>query len=193
MHPPKQAGAASLADFVEVYPAVLPADLCEALIAAFAADEAAHEPVAAADGAPIFSQRVITGAAGWEELHASVVRIFEGVVADYRAGFREDWLPQAMGWEALRLKRYRPGTGEHFPLHVDVVNRATARRALAFFAYLDDVDEGGETVFPTLGMGIRPQRGNVLVFPPLWLFPHLAQPVVSEPKHILHSYLHYMD
>lgn len=195
MHPPDNPFSARLSDFVHVFPGALSADLCADLIAAFAADEGVHQAITAVDGFPIFHQRIITGAPGWEALHTQVVGSFQAVVADYRAGFRDDWLPATafMGWESLRLKRYRPGTGERFPMHVDVVDRATARRALAFFAYLDDVDEGGETIFPTLGMGIKPQRGNVLVFPPLWLFPHEARPVVSGPKHILHSYLHYLD
>lgn len=193
MHPLKQAGGAALVDFVRVFPGVLDAQLCDELIAAFAADAASHEAVTAADGSPIFRQLIITGRLGaWPDLHARVARRFKAVVQAYRADFTEDWLPADMGWEELRLKGYQPGTGEHFPLHVDVVNRDTARRALAFFAYLNDVEEGGETVFPTLGMGVKPQRGNVLVFPPLWIFPHEARPVVSGPKHILHSYLHYL-
>lgn len=190
--PQPSTDGAKLADFVRVFHDALPVGLCDALVSRFTED-GQHQPVTAADGSPIFVQAVLTGTPGWEHLHTAVVAHLAAAVATYRGTFVEDWLPAAadLGWEQLRLKRYRPGTGERFPMHVDVVDHATARRALAFFAYLNDVDEGGETVFPTLGLGIRPRRGTVLVFPPLWLFPHEARPPVSGPKHILHSYLHY--
>lgn len=188
---PSSPAGARLTDFVRVFSGALDADLCAALIQRFDAAPR-QDAVAAADGSPIFRQVVMTGVPEWRDLHDQVVNRFAAVVDAYRAGFHDDWLPAETGWEQLRIKGYRPGTGEHFPLHVDVVNEATARRALAFFAYLDDVDEGGETIFPTLGVGIKPQRGNVLVFPPLWLYPHEAKPPVSGPKHIVHSYLHYL-
>jgi hypothetical protein len=96
-----------------------------------------------------------------------------------------------MGWESIRLKRYLPGTDEQFPDHVDVVDYNTARRALGFFCYLNDVEEGGETSFPHLGINVKPKRGSVLIFPPMWMYGHNAAPVVSGPKYLCQSYLHY--
>jgi hypothetical protein len=55
--------------------------------------------------------------------------------------------------------------------------------------YLNDVEEGGETVFE--GFIIKPKIGSMLVFPPLWLFPHRGNPPISNTKYILSTYLHY--
>ena len=38
-------------------------------------------------------------------------------------------------------------------------------RVLAFILYLNDVAEGGETVFLTQGRAIKPARGRLAIFP----------------------------
>ena len=54
----------------------------------------------------------------------------------------------------------------------------------------DYVDNGGETVFSDLK--IVPKKGNLLVFPPLWMFPHRGNPPISGPKYIMSGYLEYI-
>ena len=90
--------------------------------------------------------------------------------------------------EEFRIKRYRE-KGECFEKHVDVGNYASARRQLAFLFYLNDDFKGGNTEFDeTL---INPRKGDILVFPPMWMFPHAGLPVISGAKYIMSSYLHY--
>ena len=47
-------------------------------------------------------------------------------------------------------------------------NRASiarsGQRVSTLIAYLNDVEQGGETVFPTLGLSVLPQRGNAVYF-----------------------------
>ena len=38
-------------------------------------------------------------------------------------------------------------------------------RALTLLTYLSDVDEGGETIFPTLNLSVAPKLGRALVWP----------------------------
>jgi len=66
----------------------------------------------------------------------------------------------------------------------------SARRFMTAMIYLNAPD-GGETVFPNLGLSITPQPGRLIVFPPLWLFPHAGLPPLTRPKYILHTYLCY--
>lgn len=66
---------------------------------------------------------------------------------------------------------------------------ATSRRFLSFFWYLNDVDQGGETVFDDLI--IQPKTGRMVVFPPLWMFPHKGCIPISNEKYLLSTYLHY--
>ena len=46
--------------------------------------------------------------------------------------------PDKFGVEAFKIKRYLPNTTDEFPAHVDVRDRATARRFLVMFVYLTD-------------------------------------------------------
>lgn len=108
----------------------------------------------------------------------------------------ESW-PNEMLYEQLRIKRYLPNTEDEFKFHVDSKDYLSARRFLAYFWYLNDVNEGGETVFQlnrevSPSIKVQPKTGKLLMFPPLWTHPHLALPPVSGPKYIVGGYLHYV-
>ena len=55
--------------------------------------------------------------------------------------------------------------------------------------YLNDVENGGETEF--LNVSIKPKAGTLVVFPPLWMFPHKGNAPISGSKYLLSTYLHY--
>ena len=90
--------------------------------------------------------------------------------------------------EEFRVKRYRENRDE-FKTHVDVGDVESSKRKLAFLFYLNDEFEGGQTAFgDTL---ITPVKGDILIFPPMWMFPHAGMPVTRGTKYIMSSYLHY--
>ena len=62
---------------------------------------------------------------------------------------------------------------------------------IAFQVYLNDVHEGGRTIFSD-DVNITPEKGKMIMFPPLWLFPHAGEKPKSNAKYILGSYLHYL-
>jgi hypothetical protein len=66
----------------------------------------------------------------------------------------------------------------------------TSRRFISFFWYLNDVAEGGETEF--VDLTIKPEAGKLVIFPPLWMFPHKGNPPISNEKYLLSTYLHYL-
>jgi hypothetical protein len=103
-----------------------------------------------------------------------------------------EWIPLEYAYEEFRIKKYRKGTDDCFLNHVDVTDHASAKRFLSFFIYLNDVSYGGETEFVNLKKQIKPKAGRMLVFPPLWLFPHQGKPAISNDKYILGSYFHYI-
>ena len=55
--------------------------------------------------------------------------------------------------------------------------------------YLNDVDEGGETVFPQLDYSVAARTGRLLIFPPYWMYQHEGMPPLSGEKYILSTYL----
>jgi prolyl 4-hydroxylase len=100
-----------------------------------------------------------------------------GVLADFAVRWLErrmtDWLELPLrNAEDLVILRYGPG--EEYRPHYDFLppdgfgNRSDAasagQRIHTLFCYLDDVAEGGATVFPRLGLQIRPRRGRVVHF-----------------------------
>lgn len=99
-------------------------------------------------------------------------------------------VPSTLNTETFRMKRYRPGTGEEFRVHYDAKG-FYCNRYLVLLWYLNDVAEGGETVFPDLGVSIKPKRGRLLMFPPNWCFQHAGLPPISNDKYILSTYLLY--
>jgi prolyl 4-hydroxylase len=74
--------------------------------------------------------------------------------------------------EGLQVLRYGPG--DSFAPHFDFLLPSNAhncaslarsgQRISTLMVYLNDVPEGGETVFPKLGLAITPRRGNALYF-----------------------------
>jgi prolyl 4-hydroxylase len=104
----------------------------------------------------------------------------------------DEWLPQNYTYEYPRVKKYRQNTTDQFDTHVDVGNYPSARRFLTFLIYLNTVDKGGETCFTGIDRFIRPKRGRMIVFPPLWMIPHRGNPTIGEDKYILSTYLHYL-
>ena len=60
------------------------------------------------------------------------------------------------------------------------------------FWYLNDVDEGGETIFTEpLDIKVKPKAGRVLIFPPMWMYPHAGLAPKSNAKYIIGSYLNF--
>lgn len=75
-------------------------------------------------------------------------------------------------------------------------------RILTFFLYLSDVEEGGETAFPDLGISVKPKKGKALLWPSvLDEFPdridhrtqHEARPVIKGKKYAANSWIHQYD
>lgn len=100
---------------------------------------------------------------------------------------------------------YYPLGGEYQP-HYDYFDPSTAgglyhyqrggQRVATFMIYLNTVEEGGETIFPRLGIKIKPEKGKALLFydvnpsgnvDPMTL--HGGAPVLKGEKWILTRWL----
>ncbi|HEY4375329.1 MAG TPA: 2OG-Fe(II) oxygenase [Burkholderiales bacterium] len=80
-------------------------------------------------------------------------------------------MPLAHG-EGLQVLRYGPGAQStpHFDFlnPVNAANRESlarsGQRASTLVVYLNEVEDGGETVFPELGLAVAPRPGNAVYF-----------------------------
>lgn len=74
--------------------------------------------------------------------------------------------------EGFQLLRYHPGAGS--AAHYDFLTPGTAandaslarsgQRVSSLVIYLNDVERGGETVFPEIGLAVTPRRGHAVHF-----------------------------
>jgi hypothetical protein len=92
-------------------------------------------------------------------------------------------------FEDIRIKKYVKGSGDEFRNHVDVTTREDATRFCIAILYLNDND--GITRFPSLGVGVEPKVGRVVMFPPYWMFPHNGKAPTDNDKYIMMTSLHY--
>ena len=90
--------------------------------------------------------------------------------------------------EDVRLKHYLKGDG-HFRPHVDVRDHSSAKRYAIAIMYLNS--NNGLTTFPNLGVGVKPEPGRVVIFPPTWMFPHAGTMPTDTDNYIIMTSLHY--
>lgn len=182
----------ALGDYVRCYENALPRTFCDRLIEAFRQSTMMHVQRER-------EWRAGLDASAWTELDmtpladAALKDFFRGHIAEYLARYNRDVglhiaIPASPQIAELRLKRYRPETGEEFQLHFDSIN-AVANRYLVFLWYLNDVADGGETEFPDLNIRVQPRAGRLLMFPPYWMYQHAGLPPRSNDKFILSTYL----
>jgi hypothetical protein len=184
--------AIELNDFIHVYEDVLDSSICKSLIEVFESHCDKQERIDQ-DNKPNFTQFNLTEnktlSDNLEQIHKHLIsQVFE-----YKRKYYEfvdpRCFPSEHAFEQFRIKRYINDGNDMFDTHVDVTDYESSRRFLSFMWYLNDVDEGGETIFDALS--IKPKSGRMLVFPPLWMFPHKGNPPISNSKYILSTYLHY--
>jgi hypothetical protein len=181
-----------LRHFIRVYDDALPATWCTRLLKGFDA-LSAHQ---ARNGREL---RAGLEDSAWTELNVTRhgdpltagffrARIDEAL-ARYNADVRLDLpVPNSPAFADLVLKRYRPNSTERFQLHFDAINHL-ANRYVVLLWYLNDVEHGGATRFPQLGMDVAARAGRLLMFPPYWMYQHEGLPPESGDKYILSTYL----
>jgi len=181
-----------LDDLIHVYDNALDAEVCDFLIATVDGASKYHE-VVNDGGKPNFTQFNLTeNSDATDELskiHKHIIKRVQHYRDVYYEFVDSRVFPSEHSFEQFRIKWYNIGGEDRFDTHVDAADYSSARRFLSFMFYLNDVAEGGETVFRD--KRITPKKGRLLVFPPLWMYPHRGEPPVSNPKYIMSTYLHY--
>ena len=173
---------------VQVIPKILNPQICESLILSF--EQSDQKEKIDHDAKPRFTQ-VNFGQ------NPYLVQRSKAAIDIYREllGPRSWYLPPVKYMEEFRIKKYDPETKDRFDEHVDVADHKSAKRYLAFFTYLNDVENGGETLFSGYNGDmnyIKPKSGRMVIFPPLWMFPHSGQRPISGNKYIISGYFHYL-
>jgi hypothetical protein len=181
-----------LNDLIQVHDDVIPENFCNTLIQFFEDNVDLHERIEH-NSAPNFTQLNLTDnlnkSSELETIHNFLIsKVFEYKKKYYKMVDKRCF-PSDHSFEKFRIKKYFCELNDQFDTHVDVKDYSTARRFLSFFWYLNDVTEGGETIFKDLE--ITPKRGKMVIFPPLWMYPHKGCIPKSNDKYLLSTYLHF--
>jgi hypothetical protein len=182
----------ALRDFCAVIDGTMTPELCEQLISLFENNPELHQRFDL-NKTPNFTQLNFTQHSSIDTaLHNKVVDHLIAAVQVYRKNVPETffWKP-GFSFEQVRIKKYLNDGNDLFDTHVDASSSETMKRFFAFFWYLNDVDEGGETEFLNLDLKVKPKAGRLVMFPPMWMYPHKGHPPISNNKYLLSTYLHF--
>lgn len=123
------------------------------------------------------------------------VELLKQITQSLAEPYLNTWSHQA-GWikgyntEGYRIKRYQPNGVDSFDHHVDVSCPEHSTRFVSFLFYLNTSDGGTE--FTRHDYTSTAEQGSVVIFPPLWPWPHRGHKTTTGPKYILSTYLHFI-
>jgi predicted 2-oxoglutarate/Fe(II)-dependent dioxygenase YbiX len=100
--------------------------------------------------------------------------IIDEIIPDYT----EEHLVTTSGYEGWRLLKYSGG-GEY---HSHYDHSPANSRIVSLVAFLEEPEEGGELEFPFFKVKIKPEIGDVVVFPSNFPYVHIAHPVTAGTK-----------
>ena len=95
-----------------------------------------------------------------------------------------------MFFRSLQIQKYSPDDKGYPAVHIES-GPEHVKKYLAVIVYLNNVEEGGETVFPMAGTAIEPEIGAVVLFPTGIPFYHCGNPSKSD-KYIITSWFEFM-
>jgi len=90
----------------------------------------------------------------------------------------------------FNIQKYEVG-GHYKGIHCERSSISSMHRVFAWMTYLNDVEEGGETVFPYQDISIKPTIGKTLIWPSEWTHSHFANPVISDKKYIVTGWIEF--
>ncbi|MEZ5460917.1 2OG-Fe(II) oxygenase [Dokdonella sp.] len=181
-----------LRHYVRWYDNVLPVELCDGLVAGF-------EQMRDAQVVNGVGVRKGLDGSKWTELNLSkfadpaMKGYFISLIDQYLERYNAEIgvslpVPPTHLSSDLIIKRYAADKVEQFEPHFDsIYDRCD--RYMVFLWYLNDVEEGGETRFMDLDMGVQARKGRLLMFPPYWMYQHAGMPPISNAKYIVSTYL----
>jgi len=134
-----------------------------------------------------------------ENVPYSKFELFEKKVIDslycainhYIEQYPQLWDCPGINDTGLRLQHYRRNFG-FYRTHQDGGawhDGLVSRRILGVIIYLNDVEIGGETLFPEHDIKVQAKTGRIVVFPAHWTHPHGGAIPLSDDKWIISTFI----
>jgi hypothetical protein len=90
-------------------------------------------------------------------------------------------------WEAFNFIKYGPG--QHFMEHHD--HGFSYNCTVSLVGYINDDYDGGELYFRLQDLKVKPEAGDLFIFPSNFMYAHQAMPVTSGIKYSIVTMLDY--
>ena len=90
---------------------------------------------------------------------------------------------------AFNIQKYNT-KGHYNRIHCERDGIASSHKLLAWMTYLNDVEDGGETVFVNQNIEVKPEIGKTLIWPADWTHAHTGEIVNSGSKYIITGWMH---
>jgi len=179
---------AILNDFIQIHKNSIDSDTCEFLIELFEQNpEYCNNEIG-----ELYSHFNLTEVRDLSEnvnkIHNDLIRSVQNYRDEYYEQYDKRIFPETHAFEKFKIEKFIPNDLNESETIVDVQDYTSARRFLCFMWYLND-NEAGQDEF--LDLFIQPEKGKLVIYPSLWLFPHRKVPPVNEPQYVLKTYLHY--
>ena len=180
-------------DYITVVDDVLSPDACEQLITKFEQ----HDHVSRQEDYYKFQELNLHKYVDFKQECSVIQNAVTRMIKEYQRKHKATFIPEKFTLEQFRMKRYDPNGEDVFDWHTDVGDYKSARRFLVCLMYLNDVDEGGETCFDYAAedeesVVVEAKQGRLVMFPPMWMYPHKGKKPVSGKKYIISTYGHYL-
>lgn len=125
----------------------------------------------------------------WKQIDDMLFEVYRDFAASYLSTF--PWVNMRYRDKGYFIKKYEKGHG-YFGTHVDVSCLKNSKRMLVMIIYLNTLEEGGETNFDYLNVKVAPVTGRLLIFPPMWMYPHQGLKPLSDHKYTVNTFLEFI-
>lgn len=104
--------------------------------------------------------------------------------------YARSWGLSVNYYEAFNFVKYE-GAGTHFKIHAD--HGPGYVSTVSIVAYLNDDYEGGEIYFPRFNLTVKPEAGDIIIFPSTYIYEHASQDMISGTKYCIVIMTDYND
>jgi hypothetical protein len=121
----------------------------------------------------------------WDHYHNELNKFIDEYLEKYRffefgGTFISRHLPQ--------IQWYKPEEG-YYQWHIDGAQMSACDRAMVFMTYLNDIEDGGGTMFYHQDYTVKPKKGKTVIFPAGYTHLHKGEISKTEDKFILTGWI----
>jgi hypothetical protein len=184
-------------EFIKTYDNAIEPELCDEIIRIFETNpEKQYDGMIGGSGRVDKKKKICKELTMTYEISRSVIEKLQSSLKKHYVEYIET-IPSLHNLnlvdESWRIKKYNQGEG-FFNWHVDNMPSHKGRLLSAIF-YLNDVAEGGQTLFDLDQKikDVKPVKGKLLIFPSLFCYKHKGSVPFSNDKYVITSFLRITD